>query len=142
MAFYDLHASFLIGADRLGIDKVFPFSEHSKTCYLYVSTDLAAQLKDFYTRCWKIAEKRDLRDYLLEQIELHKNDTYSQVERDQQRADAWNAFKESRAMVEAAAPIGRKALEALMREIKANQESPSLWRKFMEHYNAPFDWGE
>lgn len=142
LAFYDLHANFQIDADRLGIDKVLPFSEHSKTCYLYVSSDLAAQLKDFFNRCWKIAEKRDLRSYLVEQIELHKKDPYSQVEVAQQRAEAWKTFQELRAMVEAAIPIGREALEALMREIKATQEAPSLWRKFIDLYNAPFDWGE
>lgn len=142
LAFYDLHASFLIGADRLGIDKVFPFSEHSKTCYLYVSSDLAAQLKDFYTRCWKIAEKRDLRDYLLEEIKLHKDDPYSQDQLAQLRVEASNTFKDSRAMVEVAIPIGREALESLTREIKARQETPSVWRKLVESYQAPFDWGD
>lgn len=142
LAFYDLQTRFKIDADRLGIDKVFPFSEHSKTCYLYVSSDLAAQLKNFFNRCWKIAEKKGQRDYLLEQIELFKKDPFSQIEVAQLRAEAFKAFQELRAMVDAAAPIGREALEALMREIKAKQETPSLWRKFIELYNAPFDWGE
>lgn len=142
LAFYDLHARFEIYADQLESDHVLAFFEHSKTCYLYVSSDLAAQLKDFFNRCWKIAEKRDQRGYLLEQIEMHKGDPYSQDQLAQLRFEESNRLKESRVLVKAAIPIGKEALESLTREIKAQQETPSLWRKLVEIYHAPFDWGD
>lgn len=142
LAFYDLHTSFQIDADQLESDDVLPFYEHSKTCYLYVSSDLAAQLKDFFHRCVRIAEKNAQHCYLLEQVELHKYDPYSQDQLAQLRVEASNTLNESVAMVEAAIPIGREALESLTREIKVRQDKPSVWRKLVESYHTPFDWGD
>lgn len=118
VAFHDLSGRFDVELEHISFDHVFAFQRYSKTCFLYVSPQLAEQMRVFHEKVRKITEKQCYLAGVHKRVETIKGDPYLEDQRRSAIAEAHNLWLEIRGLVDEAVPMGRTALASLGEEIR------------------------
>ncbi len=118
VAFYDLSRRFDFEREHIGFEHVFAFQRQSKTCFLYVSPQLAEQMRVFHMKVWKITDKQRYLVDVQKRIETIKGDPYLEDQRRSAIAEAHNLWLEIQGLVDEAIPMGKTVLASLGDEIR------------------------
>lgn len=130
VAFYDLSKRFDFEREHIDFDHVFAFQRYSKTCFLYVTPQLAEQMRVFHKRVWKVTDKQKYQIAVRKRIEDTKSDPFADDQHRSAIAESYDLWQEIQVLVEEAIPIGRTALAALGDEIRIPIPEPfSMKRK-------------
>ncbi len=118
VAFYDLSGRFDFEREHIDFDHVFAFQRQSKTCFLYVSPQLAEQMMVFHMKVLRITDKQRYLVDVQKRIETTKGDPYLEDQRQSAIAEAHNLWLEIQGLVDEAIPMGKTVLASLGDEIR------------------------